>query len=81
MCSSNSLIGIRKKAAIADHRELFTCAQVILSGNFTHFPCFQIKFQGFDSIKSHEERGAELVMKLFKKTKQSESDFSPSPPR
>ena len=44
MCSSNSLIGIRKKAAIADHRELFTCAQVILSGNFTLFPCFQIKF-------------------------------------
>ena len=24
-------IGIRNKAAIADHRELFTCAQVILS--------------------------------------------------
>ena len=31
MCSSNSPIRIRKKAAIADHRELFTYTQVILS--------------------------------------------------
>ena len=59
-----------------DHKELFTCAQVILS-LVTLISCrgFRLNFRGFDSIKG---RASYEVFELFKKTKQGESGFSAS---